>query len=94
MPYNGQSDADKIKEVELRNGEAEKLPQADPMVVYMTGDQGPFKCANCEYFIEGGACEKVEGEIDPEGCCNLFEKGNVDESNATNDVKVGPETQI
>lgn len=37
-------------------------------------DQGPFMCQNCKFFLPEGACQKVEGAIDPEGCCNLFEK--------------------
>ena len=38
-------------------------------------DQGPFRCDNCEYFISPGSCQKVQGSIDPAGCCNYFEKG-------------------
>lgn len=49
--------------------------QSQSQVVYMTGDQGPFRCDHCEYYVDPGGCKKVEGTIDPAGCCNLFEKG-------------------
>lgn len=68
----GQSEADEIKERELRDHGL--IPQDDPRANYFGPDQGPFKCSHCEYFIVGGACKKVEGTIDPDGCCNLFEK--------------------
>jgi|YNPMSStandDraft_1061717.scaffolds.fasta_scaffold02825_1 hypothetical protein len=29
-------------------------------------------CSDCRYY-EGGECSQVEGEIDPEGWCHLFE---------------------
>ena len=31
------------------------------------------RCKLCKYFIEGGACKKVEGLIKPGGWCRLFE---------------------
>ncbi len=31
------------------------------------------KCASCEYFEKPGACSKVEGDIDPMGCCAAWE---------------------
>lgn len=82
----GQSDADMMKEQLLRTPEAEQgqqeqLEQDDPQVVYMTSDQGPFQCQNCTYFVDPNACQKVSGEIDPEGCCNLFEKAGKVENN-------------
>lgn len=43
------------------------------MVVYMDGDQGPFRCDHCEYFSKPNSCQIVEGFIDPAGCCNLYE---------------------
>lgn len=51
-------------------------------VVYMGPENGPFRCGSCEYFSEPNACQKVEGIIQPEACCNLFspkEKGKEDE---------------
>ena len=70
---NGQSEADAIKEIELRDSSGGKKGMDDPQVEYMYSDQGPFMCSNCAYFQQPNACVKVEGEIDPEGCCNLFE---------------------
>ena len=77
---DGQSDADKVKESELRS--SGKVAQDDPQANYFSPDQGPFKCSHCEYFIVGGACEKVEGQIDPDGCCNLFEKAELDDDDS------------
>ncbi len=30
-------------------------------------------CRNCNYFYTSGMCELVEGNISPEGLCNLWE---------------------
>jgi len=49
------------------------LPKLDPAnAVYMGAEYGPFKCANCIYFEGKGACHLVSGDIEPDGCCNLF----------------------
>ena len=57
----------------------EKVTKASQ--AYMDGDQGPFRCDNCDFFHVGGGasndagtCELVEGRIDPAGCCNSFKK--------------------
>lgn len=73
MP-KGQSEADEVKESELRDSDGGLFAQDDPKVKYMGPDQGPFTCSRCEYYIVGGACKKVSGTISPDGCCNLFEK--------------------
>lgn len=39
---------------------------------YMGPENGPFECEHCLHFSEPHACEIVSGDIDPEGCCNLF----------------------
>jgi hypothetical protein len=54
--------------------EPEESKTSQASVVYMTGDQGPFRCDHCEYFSAPNGCRLVEGNIDPAGCCNLFEK--------------------
>lgn len=74
----GQSDADAAKEVMLRGGQEQKVAQTDPSANYMGPDQGPFKCSACEYFQQPSSCQKVDGVIDAEGCCNLFSKGDND----------------
>lgn len=56
--------------------EPEKVDQE--AVVYMSGRQGPFRCDHCEYFSAPNRCQIVEGDIDPAGCCNLFEKEDED----------------
>lgn len=45
---------------------------------YFPADQGPFRCGNCEYFVKPSSCQKVKGKIDPDACCNLFEKDDGD----------------
>lgn len=38
-------------------------------------DDGPTHCGSCEYFDSNGwRCAKVEGLIEPEACCNLWER--------------------
>ena len=76
---NGQSDADKIKESELRDSSQGQKDMDDPEVEYMYSDQGPFMCSNCAFFEMPNACLKVAGEIDPEGCCNLFQNAQTGE---------------
>jgi len=44
-----------------------------PTVLYMGSESGPFECQNCEYFKAPSSCELVAGNIDPKGCCSLFE---------------------
>lgn len=47
---------------------------------YATPDNGPFECENCIHFNEPNQCDhpqlvsdpEVNGQVDPEGCCNLF----------------------
>lgn len=33
---------------------------------------GPFRCGRCEYFKAPSQCEKVDGFIRAEDCCDLF----------------------
>lgn len=84
MPF-GQSDADVMKEQLLRTpeqqpmGDQGQMDPSDPEVAYMTGDQGPFMCSHCINFQQPNACSKVAGEIDPNGCCNLYESSETTE---------------
>lgn len=61
----------------LKKSGPKQLSQNDPKVVYMGSESGPFRCDHCVYYIDPGACHKVSGVIDPGGCCNLFEPGEV-----------------
>ena len=61
-----------LKEVEPELHE--KLTKAT--VVYMTSDQGPFRCDKCDFWVDPNQCELVEGDIDPAGCCNDFQPGS------------------
>ena len=58
----------------LQDAEPEQHQMSKAAVVYMDGDQGPFRCDHCEYWKNPNSCEIVAGYIDPAGCCNLFEK--------------------
>jgi hypothetical protein len=48
------------------------------IVVYMSGEYGPFACKNCKHFMAPYSCDVVAGEIDPEGISHLFEPLNQD----------------
>lgn len=53
------------------------------VVVYMTSDYGPFECQRCVHWVEPNACQVVSGEIDPKGCCNVFEPAGGEEAGET-----------
>jgi hypothetical protein len=40
---------------------------------YQDSPKGDQKCADCRFFVEGGSCQLVEGEISPNGWCTLFQ---------------------
>lgn len=40
---------------------------------YLGPEHGPFMCGNCMHYLGAGKCDVVSGEIDEQGCCNLFE---------------------
>lgn len=50
---------------------------------YATPDNGPFECANCIHFDGQNKCDnpqvvadpEVNGQVEAEGCCNLFSPG-------------------
>lgn len=45
----------------------------DPVTVhYMDSSCGPFECQRCVHWLEPDGCDKVSGDIDPKGMCNLF----------------------
>lgn len=51
---------------------------------YATPDFGPFECENCTHFDGQGKCDhpqvisdpEVQGNVDAEGCCNLFKSAH------------------
>jgi hypothetical protein len=43
---------------------------------YLGPEDGPFICGNCTFFNGPNSCQIVAGDIDPEGCCNLFTNAN------------------
>ena len=45
-------------------------------VGYIEGRDVPTYCGRCEYYggdQHSGPCAKVEGDVDYEGCCNLYQ---------------------
>ena len=70
--------------------------KVDPMIAgYKSPDQGPFKCGNCNFFLEEGACQIVAGQIDPEGICNNFSALDLGgESEALNEPEVPVEVPL
>jgi hypothetical protein len=51
---------------------------------YVTPDLGPFECENCAKFQPPSQCgdprvqadPEVQGQVDPEGCCNFFQSAH------------------
>lgn len=51
---------------------------------YVTPDLGPFECENCQHFTAPSNCNhptvqadpQVQGQVDPEGCCNFFKSAH------------------
>ena len=71
-PEDFNADSEDYQAPELDLG-VEPEVKVDPLIaVYRSPDQGPFKCGNCNFFLEEGACQIVAGQIDPEGLCNNF----------------------
>ncbi len=46
--------------------------QAKEAVNYQDSPQGDQRCGNCVHFVEPNACRLVEGEISPNGWCQLW----------------------
>jgi hypothetical protein len=51
-------------------GGSEKASQAS--VQYQGQPRGDQQCSGCIHFVGPNTCEMVEGEISPEGWCNLW----------------------
>ena len=51
---------------------ANKMPQ--PSVAYQAKPKGDHQCSNCKLFEPPNACQKVAGEISPNGWCLLWQK--------------------
>lgn len=49
-----------------------KVPQK--AVAYRATPNGNQKCSNCSLFIKPNACQKVAGDISPDGYCILYRK--------------------
>lgn len=51
---------------------------------YATPDLGPFECENCTKFQPPNQCgdprvqqdPEVQGQVDPQGCCNFFQSAH------------------
>lgn len=52
----------------------------------MPPENGPFHCGGCEYFSSPNDCKLVEGHIEAEGCCNLYQKA--EQKTNRDDMKV------
>lgn len=51
--------------------EYKNVPKRD--VAYRKSVDDTKKCGNCRYFIEPNACKRIEGHIETEFVCNLWE---------------------
>jgi len=63
----------------LRSGTAWSQKAPKDSVAYQAEPKGDQRCDNCQFWIspEGdgpGQCQIVEGDIDPNGWCNLWAK--------------------
>jgi len=48
---------------------------AQKAVMYQATPKGPRKCAKCKFFQAGtNTCERVKGEISPNGWCAIWQK--------------------
>ena len=54
-------------------GSRAQQKQSKQVAQYQDSPKGDQKCADCRFFIEGGSCQLVEGEISPNGWCTLFQ---------------------
>lgn len=66
---------------------------------YASPDEGPFECDNCQFFQAPGTCNhpevqndpEVNGEVDPEGCCNKFVSAGKETQDEEHTEGAGPE---
>jgi hypothetical protein len=72
-PWQG-ANPDAAQESHESGGVAQKVDQT--VAGYLPPEEGPFQCAGCVHFSQPDACEIVDGVIAPDGCCNLYTKGN------------------
>lgn len=50
------------------------LEKLNPITAgYLGGEQGPFICGRCVHFDGAGSCDIVNGPIDPNGVCHVWE---------------------
>jgi hypothetical protein len=54
-------------------GSRAQQKQSKQVAQYQDSPKGDQKCADCRFFIEGGSCQLVEGEISPNGWCTLVQ---------------------
>lgn len=66
---------------------------------YAPPNMGPFSCSNCVHFDGSGSCDnqqvvadpEVNGAVEADGCCNLFNPSKGD--NDADDAGASPEPQ-
>lgn len=73
-PIGGSPDTGTDPMGEASKYDAQKVSQ--PTSGYMGPEAGPFACGHCVHFTQPGSCEIVQGDIDPGGCCNLYESAD------------------
>jgi len=56
---------------------ADKVGQ--DVVHYLGSESGPFECQSCVFFQGPNGCSIVDGDIDPQGVCNLFTSASGDQ---------------
>ena len=67
---------------------------------YATPDLGPFECDNCVKFQPPNQCgdprvqadPEVQGQVDPQGCCNFFQSAHNEGQQSEDESEAAPES--
>lgn len=69
---------------------------------YATPDLGPFECDNCVHFDGTSRCDnpdvindpEVQGNVDAEGCCNLFKSAHKESQESEHSEGLGGDSGV
>jgi len=66
---------DSVAKSIVYGGDAKDADKVSKQEVEYSRGKGDSKCGNCVFFQAPNGCSRVEGNIDPNGWCRLFERG-------------------
>jgi hypothetical protein len=55
-----------------QTAKAQQQKVSKELAKYQDEPKGEQKCADCQFFVEPNVCTTVEGDISPEGWCQLW----------------------